>query len=96
MEDYLLTNEVARTRQQATKLAEQQASKRTTTGSFMNSFKPPGADAWFPLVGVAPEMLNGFYERVEEEYGSVDAYIASLGVDHVQREELKRVLTESD
>lgn len=96
MEDYLLTNEVARTRQQATKLADQQASKRTTTGSFMSSFKPPGADAWFPLVGVAPEMLNGFYERVEEEYGSVDAYIASLGVDHDQREELKRVLTESD
>ncbi|MFC1702017.1 OPT family oligopeptide transporter [Pseudomonadota bacterium] len=96
MEDYLLTNEVARTWEQASKLADQHASKRTSTGSFMNSFRPPGADAWFPLVGVAPEMLNGFYERVEEDYGSVDAYIASLGVDHVQREKLKRVLTESD
>lgn len=94
MDDYLLTNEVARTHEQAVKLAAQQSAKRTSTGSFMGSSKPPGADAYFPLVGVMPEMLNGFYGAVQADYGSMDDYLTLLGVDQTAREALVLTLTE--
>jgi hypothetical protein len=68
----------------------------STTGSFMNTMKPPGADAYFPLVGVAPEMLSGFYEGVDKDYGSMDAYLTVLGVNQDDRVSLTQTLTEPD
>ena len=94
MDDYLLTNEVARTNEQAELLAKQQASRRVSTGSRMSSFKPPGPDVYFPLVGVMPEMLEGFYEGVDEDYGSMETYLDQLGINQAMRESLSRLLTQ--
>jgi protein-tyrosine phosphatase len=93
MDDYLLTNEVARTQQQAEKLAAQQAKGRSTTGSYMNTLRQPGADDYFPLVGVTPEMLSGFYDGVEKEFGSMEAYFVLLGVDKTAGQALAQKLT---
>lgn len=95
MEDYLLTNQVARTQEQANLLAKQHASQSTSTGSRLKTRKPPSAEAYFPMVGVMPEMLNGFYESVDSGYGSMDGYLEQLGIDQHKRQALISSLTES-
>lgn len=94
MDDYLLTNQVARTEQRAIQFAERVARNKPATGSRLSTRKPPSADAFFPFLGVKPEMLNGFYDSVDEQYGSMDAYLMKLGIDLHGRETWVQTLTE--
>lgn len=89
MEDFLLTNEVGRSEQKARVLSKE----RKKSGSGRNFGKGPSADAWFPIVGVRPEMLQAFYARVDEKYGSMDAFLTELGVDPTARMALAASLT---
>ena len=91
--DFLLTNEVAHTRERAAALAKQIAEKTATTG-WRTAPKPPAADAYFPFLGVTPEMMDAFYASLAEHYGSMDAYLDYLGVDSVRRDKLKDMLTQ--
>ncbi len=93
MADFLLTNEVARTRERSAALAAQIAEKTASTG-WRTAPRPLGADAYFPFLGVTPDMLNAFYDSVVEHYGSVDAYLTHLDVDPADRERLVNTLTE--
>jgi len=89
MQDYLLTNEVSHTRQKAALLARE----RTNSRSAGLGRTGPSAEAWFPIVGVEPEMLNAFYADIDEHFGSVDAYLDELGVDQAARSALAAALT---
>ena len=89
MEDYLLTNEVGRTNKKAELMAKQ--SKRDASLRSMRRATP--AAAWVPIVGVHQDMLEAFYASVEEEYGSIDAYLEALGVNREARDELIASLT---
>jgi len=89
MQDYLLTNEVSHTRQKAALLARE----RTNSRSMRRARTGPSAEAWFPIVGVEPEMLNAFYADIDEHFGSVDAYLDELGVDQAARSALAAALT---
>lgn len=51
------------------------------------------ARAWFSIFGVQPEMLEAFYTSVDENYGSMDAFLTDLGVDPDAREALIASLT---
>ncbi len=51
------------------------------------------ASAWFPIVGVQPEMLEAYYTSVDEQYGSLDALLTELGVDQDARRALAASLT---
>lgn len=93
MEDYLLTNEAARTEEQASILSKEQSIKSRSAGSRIGRFRAPRPAAYFPMVGVTPEMLNGFYAGVEADFGSVDAYLTALGLDPAEREALVLKLT---
>lgn len=93
MADFLLTNEVANTRERAAALAKQIADKTATTG-WRTAPKPPSADAYFPFLGVTPEMLDTFYASLDEHYGSMDAYLDYLGVDAARRQQLANTLTQ--
>jgi len=89
MEEFLLTNEMARVEEKAKFLAKD--SKRSS--SSRKAGRTPSADAWLPIVGVAPEMLEAFYASVDEEYGSMDAFLTELGVDQEARAALAASLT---
>ena len=89
MQDYLLTNEVSHTQQKAALLARERATSR----SVGRGRKGPSAEAWFPIVGVEREMLNAFYADIDEQFGSVDAYLDELGVDLAARSALAAALT---
>lgn len=91
MEEFLLTNELARTE----KKSELVAKSRRNTG-ISRSGKSPSAEAWFPIIGVQSEMLEAFYASVEEDYGSIDGYLAAIGVDQEERSELVESLTVKD
>ena len=93
MADFLLTNEVANTRARSAALAKQIADKTATTG-WRTAPKPPSADAYFPFLGVTPEMLDTFYASLDEHYGSMDAYLDYLGVDAARRQQLANNLTQ--
>jgi protein-tyrosine phosphatase len=84
MEEFLLTNEVGRTEEKAKILAKE--SKKSSNGR--GSRRSPSASAWFPIVGVQAEMLEAFYVSVDEEYGSMDAFLTELGVDQEARSAL--------
>ena len=75
MEDYLLTNKVARTREQAKILSKEQDLRSKSAGSRIGRSRVPSEEAYFPFVGVLPEMLDGFYQEVDQEYGSVIQYL---------------------
>lgn len=45
-------------------------------------------------MGIAAEMLDGFYEGVEKDYGSLDADLAKLGVKRAARDLLVQKLTQ--
>ncbi len=86
MEEFLLTNKISRTEEKAVLLAkESNKSRRLGRG--------PSASAWFPIVGVHPEMLEAFYASVDEQYGSMDAFLTELGVNQEARSALIASLT---
>ena len=86
MQEYLLTNEVGRSAAKAELLArESRKNNKNRRG--------PSASAWYPIVGVHPEMLETFYAGVDEQYGSMDAFLNELGVDQEARSELISSLT---
>jgi len=89
MEEFLLTNEMARIEEKAAFLAKE--SRKSSRGG--KSRKGPSASAWLPIVGVQPEMLEAFYASVEEQYGSMDAFLTELGVDQDARKALVASLT---
>ena len=89
MEEYLLTNEVSRIEDKAAFLSKE--SKNSSRGNKFSKGTPPSA--WLPIVGVAAQMLETFYESVDEKYGSMDAYLTELGVDQEARLELAASLT---
>lgn len=88
MDEYLLTNEIARTARKAELMARSQREK-----SIRRSVRTPSAEAWFPLIGVQPEMLETYWAHIDEGYGSMDAYLAELGVGPAQRDLLADQLT---
>lgn len=89
MEDFLLSNEISRAEEKAVFMSKERKSssigKRSGGGA--------SASAWFPIVGVRAEMLEAFYVSVDEEYGSMDAYLTQLGVDQDARYSLAASLT---
>jgi protein-tyrosine phosphatase len=89
MEEYLLTNEISRIEDKAVFLSRE--SKSSSRGSRFSKGTPPSA--WLPIVGVDAKMLEAFYESVDEKYGSMDAYLAALGVDQKARLSLAVSLT---
>jgi protein-tyrosine phosphatase len=89
MEEFLLTNEIGRSEEKAIFLSKE--SKYSSSGTRFR--RSPSASAWFPIVGVQPEMLEAFYASVDEQYGSMDAYLTEIGVDHEARENLTAALT---
>ena len=89
MEEFLLTNEMARIEEKAVFLAKE--SKKFSNGG--RSGRSPSASAWLPIVGVHPEMLEAFYASVDEQYGSMDAFLTELGVDQDARRALTASLT---
>jgi protein-tyrosine phosphatase len=86
MEEFLLTNEIARIEEKAVLLAKQSKKQR-------RNGRGPSASAWFPVIGVQPEMLEAFYASVDERYGSMDAFLTTLGVDQDARDTLTASLT---
>jgi protein-tyrosine phosphatase len=84
MEEFLLTNKIARIEEKAAFLAKD--SKKSSNGRKLA--RTPSASAWFPIVGVQAEMLEAFYASVEAEYGSMDAFLTELGVDQDARRAL--------
>jgi hypothetical protein len=89
MEDFLLTNEIGRSEEKAKLLSKER--KNSSRGSKIG--RGPSASAWYPIVGVQPEMLEAFYASVDEQYGSMDAFLTELGVDQDARRALTASLT---
>ena len=89
MEDYLLTNEVGRSEEKAIFMARERS--QSSGGKRWKRTQSP--NAWYPIVGVKPEMLEAFYARVEEQYSSMDAFLTELGVDEAARSKLAASLT---
>jgi protein-tyrosine phosphatase len=89
MEDFLLTNEMGHAKEKAAF----QARERQRSSKVGRRASGPTADAWFPIVGVRPEMLEAFYASVDQRYGSMDAFLAELGVDQESRSALEASLT---
>ena len=89
MEEFLLTNEVGRSQEKAVFLSKE----RNNSMGGRATARSPSASAWYPIVGVKPEMLEAFYASVEEQYGSMDAFLAGLGVDQEERMTLASSLT---
>jgi protein-tyrosine phosphatase len=89
MEEYLLTNEISRIQEKAVFLSKE----RSNHGFGKGYSRGPSAEAWFPILGVQPEMLEAFYASVDERYGSMDAFLTALGVDQEARSALTASLT---
>ena len=89
MEEFLLTNEIGRSEEKAIFLSKE--SKYSSSGTKFR--RSPSASAWFPIVGVQPEMLKAFYASVDEQYGSLDAFLTEMGVDQEARRVLAASLT---
>ena len=86
MDEFLLTNEIARIEEKSVLLSKQSKKQR-------RNGRGPSASAWFPIIGVQPEMLETFYASVDEQYGSMDAFLTELGVDQDARNTLVASLT---
>jgi len=93
MEDYMLTNDVSQAERKATILSKDRENYTARVGTRMGSGKGPPPKAFFPLVGVEPEMLETYYATVDEQYGSMDAYLAKIGMDQAERTALRQALT---
>ena len=90
MDEYLLTNELARTQEKAVIMSKKP--RKTKIGSNRSS-RGSSANAWLPIVGVHSDMLEAFYESVDEQYGSMDAFLTELGVDQDARSALTESMT---
>lgn len=88
MDEFLLTNEMSRVEKKAVLMAKKRS--KSTGGAKIG--RGPSAEAWFPILGVQPEMLEAFYTSVDEQYGSMDAFLTEIGVDQQARDELKASL----
>ena len=88
MEDFLLTNEIGRSEEKAVILAKE---SRNAGGGRRSA--GPSASAWYPIVGVQPEMLEAFYASIDEQHGSMDAFLVEMGVDQDSRMALSASLT---
>ena len=88
MEEFLLTNEISRTKEKAVFLSKE--SRKSSSGKRVS--RGPSASAWFPIVGVQAEMLEAFYASVDEQHGSMDAFLAEIGVDQDARRALSASL----
>ena len=86
MEEFLPTNEIGRSEKKSVLLANE--SKK-----YGRNGRGPSASAWYPIVGVQAEMLETFYASVNEQYGSMDAFLTELGVDQEARSALIASLT---
>lgn len=86
MDEFLLTNEIARIEEKAALLSKESKKQR-------RNGRGPSASAWFPIIGVQPEMLEAFYANVDERYGSMDAFLTDMGVDQEARRTLTALLT---
>jgi protein-tyrosine phosphatase len=86
MEEFLLTNEIARIEKKAVLLSKESKKLR-------RNGRGPSADAWFPVIGVQAEMLESFYASVNEKYGSMDAFLTEIGVAQDARMTLAASLT---
>ena len=89
MEDFLLTNEIGRSEEKAVILAKE----GRNSGGGRRSGGGPSASAWFPIVGVQPEMLEAFYASIDEQHGSMDAFLTEMGVDQEARGALSASMT---
>ncbi len=89
MEEFLLTNEIGRTEKKAILLSKE--SKKIGRGNKFGKGSSPSA--WSPIVGVRAEMLEAFYASVDENYGSMDAFLSELGVDQGARSVFAASLT---
>ena len=89
MEEFLLTNEVTRAAEKAELLSRQ----RDESAGTRRIGKSPSAEAWFPIIGAQPEMLDSFFAGIEETYGSVDGFLTAIGVDNEARSALAASLT---
>jgi len=89
MEEFLLTNKIGRSREKANLISKKSKDSRSARGISSG----PSASAWFPIVGVQPEMLEAFYASVDEQYGSMDAFLTEMGVDQEARSALTASLT---
>lgn len=89
MEEFLLTNEMSRAEKKAVFLSKQR--KNSSNGRSFG--KGPSASAWFPILGVKPEMLEAYYASIDEQYGSMDAFLSELGVDQGARSRFAASLT---
>lgn len=87
LDEYLLTNEINHAAEKAERMAQSRADNGRRAG------RAPTADAWFPLIGVKPEMLETWWAHIDEQYGSMDAYLAGLGVGPAERDNLVEQLT---
>jgi protein-tyrosine phosphatase len=86
MEEFLLTNEIGRSAEKSVLMSKE--SKK-----YRRAGRTPSAEAWYPIVGVQAEMLENFYSIVDEQYGSMDAFLTELGVDQEARGALIASLT---
>jgi len=51
------------------------------------------AEAWFVIAGVGAEILEAFYASVDEQYGSMEAFLTEIGVDQDAGKLLAATLT---
>jgi protein-tyrosine phosphatase len=89
MEEFLLTNEISRAEEKAIFISKE----RKISGRGEKLRRGASPSAWFPIVGVQPEMLEAFYASVDEQYGSMDAFLTEMGVDQDARRTLAASLT---
>jgi protein-tyrosine phosphatase len=93
MEDFLLTNEASRAEDKAKALAKARKSSGSGPGSRSGPGMGPTPEAWFAILGVDPGMLETFYASVDEQYGSMSAFLSEVGLDEETRRALAASLT---
>jgi protein-tyrosine phosphatase len=93
MSDFVLTNEVSRAQAKAEAVAKSKKNSGSGSGTRPGPGSGPSPAAWFPIIGVEPEMLETFYASVEERYGSMTAYLTEIGLDENARRALAAALT---
>jgi protein-tyrosine phosphatase len=93
MEDFMLTNEVSRVEEKSKAVAKARATYSGAPGGRTGSGQGPTPEAWFTILGVSPEMLEAYYARVDEQYGSITDFMTQIGVDQDARRALLAALT---
>jgi protein-tyrosine phosphatase len=93
MEDFMLTNEVSRVEEKSKAVAKARQTYSGAPGGRTGSGQGPTPEAWFTILGVKPEMLEAYYARVDEQYGSMSDFMTEIGVDQEARRALLATLT---